>query len=416
MMKTVFLIRYGEIGLKGKNRGDFEKALLDNILEATGTNSDNTRRHHGRIYMLIADEAVHFDRPEIVAKQQALSRTFGIVAHACAYRLPASADVETIQQGVDQLLAATQSLSDRTFRIKAKRTNNRFPLSASQINQQMGEYVLTNHRNWQVNLDNPDLSIYIEARAEGIFLYSNRYNEKGPGGLPTGVSGKGLLLLSGGIDSPAAGWLMLKRGMEIDPVYFHSYPYTSNKAKEKVIDLAKVLVEWKARPMTLYIPHFTQLQVAINKKCPQSTWTILHRRFMMRISERIAHQKADQSATRYQTLITGENLSQVASQTIDNIEVISETVNIPILRPLIGYDKQQIVSLADDIDTFEISKTPYVDCCHLFAPENPETKARLYKIERAEQALDSEQLIDEALREMEVITLEPSKSGRGGRI
>jgi len=406
-MQSVLLIRYGEIGLKGQNRSRFEKTLLNNIAQSLGLLKKHVRVHHGRIYAFLSKQAVDFDQPQCTQYLQRLGYVFGIVGAACAYRLPANANLDTVKQAIDHLVANTSLRSDRTFRISTHKVNKAYPYGATQLNYQLGYYVGQNQPQWQVDLDHPDYVVHLECRNEGIFLYSNRYQVQGPGGLPTGVSGNGLLLLSGGIDSPVAGWMMLKRGMNVDPVYFHSYPYTSEQVKEKVTDLARALVAWKGRPMTLYIPYFTGIQIEINKKCPESTWTLLHRRYMMRIAERIANQPQTPDKKRYHTLITGENLSQVASQTVENIDVINQATHRPIFRPLIGFDKQEIVSLSEKIETFNISKAPYVDCCTMFAPSAPETKAKIGKIEQAEANLDQDKLIQKAIDNMEMVTLSP---------
>lgn len=392
-MKKVILIKYGEIALKGKNRYQFELLMMENIRLAIGENAIAVEKQRGRFYLHLTE------KKQVPHYSKALKRVFGIVGFAVADRLALHTNLEAVKKAVLQRIEIL-GLNSLSFRIDARRALKLFPLDSMEINKKIGAVVLSRFSHWKVNLNNPDLLIFIEVRNEGIFVYSSEDYEKGPGGLPVGVGGNGLLLLSGGIDSPVAGWRLLKRGMAIDTLYFHSFPYTGEKAKEKVIDLTRILTRWKLRSIHLYIPYFTHIQETINKNCPESMWTILHRRFMMRVATKVAKSS-------YHALITGENLGQVASQTIQNISVINRVTNLPVLRPLISFDKQEIIKMAQQIGTFRISSRPYQDCCTLFAPKNPVTKAEEGEILKAEEKLPLDALISETLEKMKTIRINP---------
>lgn len=391
-MKKVILIKYGEIALKGRNRHQFESLIVENIRLATGENTIAVEKQRGRFYLHLTEEKQDFHY------SKALKRVFGIVGFAVADRLTLHTNLEAVEKAVLQRIEIL-GLNSLSFRVDARRASKLFPLDSMEINKKIGAIVLSRFPHWKINLNNPELSLFIEVRDEGIFIYSSEDYGKGPGGLPVGVGGGGLLLLSGGIDSPVAGWTLLKRGMAIDAIYFHSFPYTGEKAKEKVIDLAQILTRWKLRAIHLYVPYFTHVQETINKNCPESTWTILHRRFMMRVAEKVAKSS-------YHALITGENLGQVASQTIQNISIINKVTDLPILRPLISFDKQEIIKIAQKIGTFRISNRPYQDCCTLFAPKNPETKAKEREILKIEEKLPSDALISETLKKMRIIRID----------
>src|SRR3990167_3207667 len=391
-MSPIILLKYGEIALKGRNRSRFESVLIENIRLASGIDMSQIISYQGRIYLHLKSEE------EALRCQKAIKRVFGVVGFAVAHQLPFQITLDALSDFIITMLKNNFQEKSFSFRIETRRANKHFPVDSMIVDQKIGAQVLSHFPHWKVNLTIPELTVFIEIRDEGVFVYSSDQDERGPGGLPVGVSGRGLLLLSGGIDSPVAGWSMLKRGMLVDAVHFHSYPYTGEKAKDKVIDIAKVLSYWKLRSFKLYIPYFTRIQEVINQKCPEASWTILHRRFMMRIAERIAT-----NGKPYQALITGENLGQVASQTVQNIAVINQSTTLPILRPLISFDKLEIIALAERVGTFEISKRPYEDCCTIFAPRNPETKARESEIIAAEAALDIEFLIRESLEKMEMI-------------
>ena len=396
-MKKVILIKYGEIALKGKNRHLFESSIIENIRLAIREGFDSIEQRRGRLYLQLTTDR------DIPHYKEALKRVFGVVGFALACRLNLKINLEEIEEVLIKHLRKLE-FESLSFRVDTRRTAKSFPMNSMQINRKLGALLLQHFPQWRVNLNNPELTIFIEVRDDGLFVYTTEDHEDGLGGLPVGVGGRGLLLLSGGIDSPVAGWTLLKRGMMIDAIYFYSFPYTGEKAKEKVIDLVRVLTRWKLRAINLHIPYFTKVQETVNKMCPESTWTIIHRRFMMRIAEKL-------TKSIYHTLITGENLGQVASQTIQNIAVINQATNLPILRPLISFDKNDIIKIAEKIGTFRISKRPYEDCCVLFAPKNPETKAKEEEILKAEENLPLDELINEALEKMETLRITPIAKG-----
>lgn len=398
-MKKIILIKYGEIGLKGKNRYFFESKLMENIRLATGVSRHHLKHRYGRIYLYIEDDQ------QTIRYEQALKKVFGVVGFAPAVELPLTHDRDALNRLIIELLKQQDLQSITSFSIDTRRIEKSFPLTSPAVNSALGAMVLEHFPQWKVNIKNPDICVCIEIRSEGIFVYLDQQAATGAGGLPVGVSGNGLLLLSGGIDSPVAGWSLMKRGMLIDAIYFHSFPYTGDKAKEKAVDLARVLTQWKLRAIQLYIPYFTKIQETINQSCPQASWTILHRRFMLRIAEKIAT-GASRDGRYYQALITGDNLGQVASQTIQNIAVVSQVTPLPVLRPLISFDKQEIITVANRIGSYAISNRPFADCCTLFAPKNPQTKGTLAEIVDAEKNLDIEALVNEALEKMEVIVVQ----------
>jgi thiamine biosynthesis protein ThiI len=398
-MKKIILIKYGEIGLKGKNRHFFESMLMENIRIATGVGARDLKHYYGRIYLRLTDEQ------QLIACERALKQVFGVVGFAQAFELPLTDNIDSLKPLIIELLQQQATAQTATFSIDTRRIEKNFPLESPAVNCALGGVVLENFPHWKVNIKQPDIRVCVEIRAEGMFVYLDHQSTKGPGGLPVGVSGKGLLLLSGGIDSPVAGWSLMKRGMLIDAIYFHSFPYTGDKAKEKVLDLAKILTQWKQRAIQVCIPYFTKIQETINQNCPQDSWTILHRRMMLRVAEKIAH-GASPDGHYYHALITGDNLGQVASQTIQNIAVVSQATHLPILRPLISFDKQDIVTLARQIGSYTISNRPFADCCTLFAPKNPQTKAVAAEIIAAEQKLDIDALVNEALAKMEIVKIQ----------
>jgi thiamine biosynthesis protein ThiI len=393
-MKKVILVRYGEIGLKGKNRHFFESALMNNIHRATQIPLNQIVLRFGRIY-LYRENTDCFE---------ALKKVFGLVGFSVAYKLTLTESLDELKKTAVQLVAELKNAKHRGFKVQTRRPNKRFQHDSMEINRELGGAILENFADLKVDLHHPDLTIFVEIRDEGIFIYSDNELEKGPGGLPVGVSGSGLLLLSGGIDSPVAGWMMMKRGMPLDAIHFHSFPYTGEKSKEKAVDLARLLAQWRLHPFTLYIPYFTNIQVTINKTCPEDMWTILHRRFMMRIAQRIA-EKYNCKGKAYEAIITGESLGQVASQTISNIAVINKALELPVIRPLIGFDKEEIIQRAEAIESFRISKQPFEDCCTVFAPKRPKTKSREADVLRVEMKLDIEALIAEALEKIEILNI-----------
>ncbi len=285
-----------------------------------------------------------------------------------------------------------------TFKVSARRSNKKYPLTSPELNQELGGYLLEHVKGWKVDVHNPMVYLYVEVREGFSFLYTQGY--PGFGGLPVGTTGKGILLLSGGIDSPVAGWLGMKRGLQVIGLHFHSYPFTSERATEKVLDLARILAKGQGE-VKLYLNHFTEIQKAIRQNCPSDLGITIMRRMMFRIAHRLAL-KEDALA-----LLTGENLGQVASQTLESMAVINKVTDLPVLRPLITMDKIEIIELAKQIETYETSILPYEDCCTLFLPEHPATRPRLEKVIRAEDALAIDELIEQSFAKTEVVIEKP---------
>lgn len=388
MRYDVVLLRYGELALKGKNRGQFENRLLTNVRQALADFPGlRVRRAYGRLLVELGD--VPFAE---VAER--LGRVFGLVSFSPAVRTPL--DLPAIREAA---LALMRSLSPapRTFKVAARRSVKNFPHTSHELNHLVGAHVLRNTENLTVDVHEPDVELAVEVRPEGAFLYVESL--PGPGGLPVGVSGKVLLLLSGGIDSPVAGWRMLKRGVTLEAIHFHSYPFTSEQALEKVRDLARVLSRWGG-PIRLHVVPFTEIQTQIRQHVPEAYGITIMRRFMMRIAQGIAEKR------RALALATGESLGQVASQTLESINTINRVVTIPILRPLIGMDKAEIMETAKAIGTYEISIRPYEDCCTIFVPKSPKTKPDPQEAAELEQALPVNELVADAIARTEMETLD----------
>lgn len=380
-MKKVLIIRYGEISLKGFNRHIFEDRLLTNIknrLKPVG--NFDTVKGDSRLYLELNDK-----EPQPIA--EAVAEVFGVVSASIAEICEANLD-QIYQLALSQVREVLYQRKIGSFKVVSRRGDKKFPLTSLEISREVGAYLLENIPELIVDVHNPDLTIYVEIR-DIAYVYTQKLS--GPGGMPYGTSGKGLLLLSGGIDSPVAGWLMAKRGVELEALHFHSFPFTSERAQEKVNELAQILSRY-CRRIHLHTVNLLNIQTAIREKCPEELFTILSRRFMMFIAERIA-QKVHCDA-----LITGENIAQVASQTIQSLHVTNAAVNLPVFRPLIAMDKTEIVALAEKIGTYETSILPYEDCCTVFLPKRPATKPRLEKVIAAEAKLDKEVLISEALQ------------------
>lgn len=391
-MENVIVIRYGEIMLKGKNKRFFEDKLVSHIRHSlSDLGKLKVYKAHSRVYVDVGDYNIN----EITDR---VKKVFGVVFLSVAKRF--EVDMDKIKEVALKELAdrMSEDASIKTFKVVSKRGDKRFPLESLEISREVGGYLLENTESISVDVHNPDVTINVEVR-DRAFVFSNRIN--GFGGLPLGTNGKALLLLSGGIDSPVAGWLVGKRGVDIEAIHFHSYPFTSDRAKEKVIDLAKILSIYCGR-FKLYSVNLLPIQKEINEKCPEEEMTILSRRFMMKIAERVA------DANRCDALVTGESIGQVASQTIKSLHVTNDSVKMPVFRPLIAMDKVDIIEFAKRIGTFETSILPFEDCCTVFLPKHPVTQPRLEKILKSEEKLDSEMLIEEAINnmEVEVISLE----------
>ncbi|WP_422443700.1 tRNA uracil 4-sulfurtransferase ThiI [Thermoanaerobacterium sp. DL9XJH110] len=384
-MENLYLISFGEIALKGENRPFFERILMQRIKGALrGFENIRVEKTHGRIYCF-ADGP----RQEVI---NALKKVFGIVAISPAESC--DLDMNSIK---DAALTIMKKIDYRgkTFKVETRRPNKSFPLKSPEISREVGAHLLRNLKDLKVDVHNPDIEVDVEVR-ERAFVYCERI--PGPGGLPVGSNGRAVLLLSGGIDSPVAGYMVMKRGVEIVPVYFHSFPFTSDRAREKVVDLCRVLAGYSGK-MRLHVVNFTDVLKELSGKSPNEFLTILMRRMMVRISQEIAGKVGAKA------LVTGENLGQVASQTMEALNATNEVARMPIFRPLIGFDKVEIMDLARKIGTYDISIEPYADCCSVFVPEHPRTRPRLADVHEAESGLDIERLTGWGLKDVEVIEI-----------
>lgn len=380
-MFQAFLIKYAEIGIKGKNRFIFENALKDQIAYALKDVEGQFQvvKDQGRIYVEASGE---FDYDDAL---EAMSRVFGI-SQICPVVLVEDTSWESIKTSVKAYVENVYGKEEMTFKMEAKRANKNYPLTSPQICMDMGEYLLNEFPNLKVDVHNPQVRIHVEIR-NVAYIYSKSI--PGPGGMPVGTNGKAMLLLSGGIDSPVAGYMISKRGVKLSATYFHAPPYTSERAKQKVVDLAKIVSRYSG-PIELNIVNFTDIQLYIYEKCPHEELTIIMRRYMMKIAEELAH--ADGSLG----LITGESIGQVASQTMQSLAATNEVCTMPVYRPLIGFDKQEIVDYSEKIGTYETSVLPFEDCCTIFVAKHPVTKPNLNIIKRSERNL--EEKIDELVR------------------
>ncbi|MFI3236862.1 MAG: tRNA uracil 4-sulfurtransferase ThiI [Lachnospiraceae bacterium] len=380
-MFTAFLIKYGEIGVKGKNRFMFEDALVQQIKYALKKCEGEFKVHktQGRIYV---DVLTEFDFDEVVERLQTV---FGIVG-ICPVKYVADEGFEKLCEIVVDYMKDVYKGEAKTFKVNARRARKNYPLNSMEINTELGGAVLDACPNFTVDVHHPDVNLNIEIR-EKIYIYSQEI--KGAMGMPIGTGGKGMLLLSGGIDSPVAGYMIAKRGVKIDAVYFHAPPYTSERAKEKVIDLARIVSKYTG-PIYLHVINFTDIQMYIYEKCPHEELTIIMRRYMMKIAEQIAND------TGCLGLITGESIGQVASQTMQSLVATNEVCELPVYRPLIASDKEDIVQTAIKIGTYETSILPFEDCCTIFVAKHPVTKPNLGIIKKHE--LNLEEKIDELVQ------------------
>lgn len=384
-MEKVIIVRYCEIHLKGKNRGYFEKIFMMNLEKALAGIRHEIRKPSGRYIV------ENFDQTRTEEILEKLSRVFGTHTLSSAYKVPA--ELEMIYDTVKKIAPESGS-----FKVITNRANKSFPLNSMQLNAEIGGRLLQDFPNLSVDVHAPQHEICIDIRENGDALIFSGHI-KGAGGMPVGTSGKGVLLLSGGIDSPVAGYMIAKRGMVLEALHFHSYPYTNMQAREKVEELARILSGYTGG-MTLHVVSVTHIQEAIHKHCPAEMMITLLRRFMMRIAERLAKQVGGQC------IITGESLGQVASQTIEGMTSSGSVVeNLPILRPLVGFDKTEIIERAREIGTFETSIQPYEDCCTVFLPKHPLIRPKMEDVLRAEQKLDVEALLEEAMLSSETVRL-----------
>ena len=387
----IFLLKMGEMVLKGLNRRTFEERLMGNARRRL--------QKYGK-FRIYSRQSITYVEPKEAGCDMdgafaTLSRLFGVVglSRAKACEKTPEAILETAKTYLhDDLMAA------RTFKVESKRSDKTFPLTSIQLSQYVGGELNEAFPHIQADMHHPELTVHVEVRDFAAYVHGDP--APGAGGLPVGVGGKAVSLLSGGIDSPVASWMMAKRGVALEMVHFFSYPYTSPEAKDKVLTLAQLLTPWCGR-LTVHVVPFTKIQEQLRLHCPEALFTLLMRRFMMRISERVAQRVGAHG------LITGESLGQVASQTMEAMAVTGQVCILPVFRPLVGMDKEEIVRTARKIGTFETSILPYEDCCTVFTPRHPKTHPKLEEITEAEAALDIEALVEEAVQGIERVVLDP---------
>ena len=388
-MNEIFLLKLGEIVLKGSNKRQFENKLRSNVRRRM--------KHYGNFDVYIMQSTVYVqpmdDECDVEGAWEACRSIFGVVS-LCRCR-PCRKDLDAIFDAIEEYLGDDLDCT-KSFKVESKRSDKAFPMTSIQISQAIGGRLAEAHPTVEVDVHHPDYTVFVEVRDLAAYVHGPA--EPGAGGLPTGVGGRAMCLLSGGIDSPVAAWMMAKRGVEIECVHFFSYPYTSQLAKDKVIELARLVTRYSGR-MTLNVVSFTKIQEAIRDNCPEEFFTLIMRRFMMEISMRIGKDHGCGA------LITGENLGQVASQTMEAMAVTGAVVDIPVFMPLVGMDKEDIVTIARKIGTMETSVLPYEDCCTVFTPKHPKTKPTLAQVIHAERKLDREALILEALADVEKISV-----------
>ena len=381
-MREILLVRYGEVFLKGQNRPYFMRKLVEHVRHAVSEVGGHVWLSDGRIY--VSD---YTDQEEAIRR---VSRVFGI--HSVS---PAIEMEKDNFEAICEQAAKMMSVKTGTFKVLAKRSDKRYPMDSPAIMREAGGYILEHVPHLSVDVNNPDHEITIEIRGQA-YLSVDRV--MGVNGMPMGTNGKACLLLSGGIDSPVAGFMIAKRGVELCCVHYHSFPYTSERAKEKVLELARILSEYCGK-MRVYVVPFTEIQMEIHEKCPENFTTLIMRRYMMRIAEILARKDGAQA------LITGESIGQVASQTMEALGCTDEVVSMPVFRPCVGMDKSEIIERAEKIGTMETSALPYEDCCTVFTPKHPATHPRKELVRRAEEKLDSQALIDAAVEGTEVIVV-----------
>ena len=389
-MYNILIVKYGEIGVKGKNRYIFENKLIKNIkniLKPIGT--FDVYKEYGRIYVNLED----YDYEEVVEE---VKKVFGIVGVCPAVR--AEKDYKKLKELALNMLEEKIEQGYKSFKVESRRGDKDFELTSQEMSLDIGGYLLSQVKDRiKVDVRNPEVKIKCELRQNHVMVYSDTI--PGYGGLPIGTNGRAMSLLSGGIDSPVASWMVAKRGMELECIHFHSYPFTSEKSQEKVKDLATILAKYCSR-VRLHKVNMLEIQKAIGLKCREEEMTIISRRFMMQIAQRVAESR------NCDALVTGESIGQVASQTIQGLTCTNASVTMPVFRPLIAMDKTEIIEIAQKIGTFETSILPEEDCCTVFSPKKPVTKPKLDKIEKSESALDIEWLIQEAINNIEVEDIE----------
>lgn len=390
--QNIFIVRCGEVALKGMNKPYFEKMLVNRIKKLLKKFENvEAYRHEGLIFVR-ADKK---HDPEMIIGE--ISKVFGVASISPA--LECESELNSIgDAAVALMMDLIEKKGIKTFKVDAKRADKNFPVKSPEIARIIGAKVLVGCKVLKVDVHNPDCVLFVDLRKDKSYVFEQKIS--GFGGLPLGTNGKGMVLLSGGIDSPVAAWMMAKRGMLIEAVHFHSYPYTSQRAQEKVEDLARIIAQYCGR-FKMNVINLLPIQEQIVENCPEEETTILVRRFMMRIAEKVAQKSG------CTMLITGENLGQVASQTAEALVVTDATVKMPVMRPLIALDKVDIIQKAKDIGTFETSIMPYEDCCTVFLPKHPATKPKLEKILESESKLDVDALVEAAVEKMEIIDIKP---------
>ena len=386
-MKEIFLLKLGEIVLKGANKRQFESRLRQNVRRRM--------KKFGEFDVYIMQSTVYVepkdDLCDVDGAWEACRSIFGVVS-LCRCR-PCEKNLDAIFEAIENYLGDDLDCA-KSFKVESKRSDKQFPMTSIQISQEIGGRLAEAHPGVAVDVHHPDYTVYVEVRDFAAYVHGPA--EPGAGGLPTGVGGRAMCLLSGGIDSPVAAYMIAKRGVEIEAVHFFSYPYTSQLAKDKVVELARLVAKYSGK-MTVNVVPFTEIQEAIRDNCPEEYFTLIMRRFMMEISQRIARHDGCGA------LITGENLGQVASQTMEAMTVTGAVVDLPIFMPLVGMDKEEIVTIARKIGTLETSILPYEDCCTVFTPKHPKTKPTLGQLINAEKDLDREALMERALAGVEKI-------------
>ena len=392
MEKKLYIVRCGEVALKGMNKPYFERVLLDRVKKAIECFDDAEAKWVEGLMFVRVPASVPED--DVIAK---CVRVFGVASVSPAVEAPKDID-EIGRLAAEFMQKIIDEENVHTFKVKGKRADKSFAIESPEIGRQVGAIILKTCKVLSVNVHDPDVLLTVDVRREGAYIFRDKI--KGFGGLPLGTNGKGLILMSGGIDSPVAAFMMAKRGMSIEAVHFHSYPYTSQRAQKKVEDLVRVLAGYMGT-VRMHVINLLPIQEQIVMNCPEDETTLLVRRFMMRIAEQIALKNGDMM------LITGEDLGQVASQTAEALVVTDSVVTMPVMRPLIAMDKVDIMDKAREIGTYDISIQPYEDCCTVFLPKHPVTKPKLSRIEKSESALDVKALVDAAVASEEVIDIRP---------
>jgi len=390
--KKLYIVRCGEVALKGMNKPYFERVLLDRVKKAIECFDDAEAKWVEGLMFVRVPASVPED--DVIAK---CVRVFGVASVSPAVEAPKDID-EIGRLAAEFMQKIIDEEGVHTFKVKGKRADKSFAIQSPEIGRTVGAIILKKCKVLSVNVHDPDVLLTVDVRREGAYIFRDKI--KGFGGLPLGTNGKGLILMSGGIDSPVAAFMMAKRGMSIEAVHFHSYPYTSQRAQKKVEDLVRVLAGYMGT-VRMHVINLLPIQEQIVMNCPEDETTLLVRRFMMRIAEQIALKNGDMM------LITGEDLGQVASQTAEALVVTDSVVTMPVMRPLIAMDKVDIMDKAREIGTYDISIQPYEDCCTVFLPKHPVTKPKLSRIEKSESALDVKALVDAAVASEEVIDIRP---------